>query len=319
MTAVATEPLHALPADFAELEEFRSELRGYCYRMLGSIFDADDAVQETLVKAWRKRDGFEGRSSLRSWLYRIATNVCLDSLRSKGRRAMPMDLSSPVSASNPPGATTGHEEWVEPAPADDVVPTDPAQHAVLQESVRLAFVAALQHLPPRQRAVLILREVLCWQAAEVAELLESSVAAVNSALQRARATLGSIDVSEGPPLTADDRALLARYVSAFESYDIASLVQLLHEDASISMPPYPMWLQGTKDLHDWYLGYGAPCRGSRLVQVSDTVFGQYRVDPAGGHSPWSLQVIELSEGRIRHVHHFLDARLFARFGLPKHL
>ena len=311
--------LAVVDRDLAQLEEYRTELRGYCYRMLGSIFDADDAVQETFVKAWQGFERFEGRSSLRSWLYRIATNVCLDSLRSRGRRAMPMDLSSPVPATTPPGEPYAESFWVEPAPSSDVVSSDPAQRAVLQDSVRLAFVAALQHLPPRQRAVLILREVLCWQASEVAELLDTTVASVNSALQRARATLGSADIASSAPLTPADRELLSRYVTAFEAYDIPSLVQLLHEDASISMPPYAMWLQGAQDLQDWYLGFGLGCKGSRLVKVSDTVFGQYRVDPAGGHAPWSLQVVELSAGRVRHVHHFLDTKLFARFGLPEHL
>jgi RNA polymerase sigma-70 factor (ECF subfamily) len=303
-----------LEHDLAELEQYRVELRGYCYRMLGSVFDADDAVQETLVKAWQKADTFEGRASLRSWLYRIATNVCLDSLRSRGRRAMPMDLGSPVPATTPPGATHPESFWVEPAPYGDVV--DPASQVELADSVRLAFVAALQHLPPRQRAVLILREVLCWQASEVAELLETTVASVNSALQRARATLGSIDVSAPSDYDAE---LLSRYVAAFEAYDIPSLVRLLHEDASISMPPYAMWLQGVEDLSAWYLGFGIGCRGSRLVEVAPGVFGQYRVDPEGGHTPWSLQVLELSEGRVQHVHHFLDTSLFARFGLPEHL
>ena len=307
MTAVVAQ-------DLAQFEDYRTELRGYCYRMLGSIFDADDAVQETLVKAWQKADSFEGRSSVRSWLYRIATNVCLDSLRSRGRRAMPMDLSSPVSAKTPPGEQYADSFWVEPAPLADV-----ADQVAQQDTVRLAFVAALQHLPPRQRAVLILREVLCWQASEVAELLDTTVASVNSALQRARATLGTVDLSAGEPLTSTDRELLSRYVAAFEAYDISSLVHLLHEDASISMPPYAMWLQGRPELRDWYLGFGVGCKGSRLIQVSDTVFGQYRADPAGGHAPWSLQVVELSRGRVQHVHHFLDTTLFRRFGLPEHL
>jgi RNA polymerase sigma-70 factor (ECF subfamily) len=306
-----------------QLEAYRTELRGYCYRMLGSAFDADDAVQETLVKAWQSFDRFEGRSSVRSWLYRIATNVCLDSLRSRQRRALPMDLSSPVPATNAPVDTLPEATWIEPVPEDAVVPLDgdPAQRVVLQDTIRLAFVAALQTLPPRQRAVLILREVLCWQASEVAELLDTTVASVNSALQRARATLGTADTSP-QPLTDDDRALLARYVKAFEAYDIPSLVQLLHEDASISMPPYSMWLKGWEDLRDWYLGYGIGCKGSRLVPIvanGSPAFAQYRVSPAGGHEPWSIQVLELSGGKVAHVHHFLDPALFARFGLPARL
>jgi RNA polymerase sigma-70 factor (ECF subfamily) len=304
-----------------ELEDYRVELRGYCYRMLGSAYDADDAAQDTLVKAWQSWDSFEGRSSVRSWLYRIATNTCLDALRSRQRRAMPMDLSSPVPATTAPVETTAHELWVEPMGDGDVLPADPAERAVLQDSVRLAFVAALQTLPPKQRAVLILREVLCWQASEVAELLDTTVAGVNSALQRARATLGEADTSP-QPLTPADGELLARYVSAFEAYDIPSLVALLHEDASISMPPYPMWLQGLEDLSAWYLGYGIGCKGSRLLPTTANgcpAFGQYRVDPDGGHTPWSLQVLEISGGKVQHVHHFLDTRIFERFGLPAHL
>ena len=309
-----------------ELEAYRTELRGYCYRMLGSAFDADDAVQETIVKAWQKADGFEGRASVRSWLYRIATNVCLDALRSRQRRALPMDLMSPVPATTAPVATLPDDHWLEPAPDADVLPLDgdPERRAVLSDSVRLAFVAALQTLPARQRAVLVLREVLCWQATEVAELLGTSVAAVNSALQRARATLGAHDLEarRPAPLTDADAQLLARYVTAFEAYDIPSLVALLHEDASISMPPFAMWLQGRADLRDWYLGFGIGCRGSRLLPTAangSPAFGQYRVDPAGGWAPWSLQVLELRDGAVQHVHHFLDTSLFARFGLPEHL
>ena len=310
-----------------QLEQYRAELRGYCYRMLGSAFDADDAVQETLVKAWQAFDRFEGRSSLRSWLYRIATNVCLDTLRGRERRALPMDLSMPVPATSHVGDPLPEATWIEPIPDPDVVPADgdPAQRAVFQESVRLAFIAALQALPPRQRAVLILREVLCWQASEVAELLETSVASVNSALQRARATLGSSDLSSGQrpaDLNPADQALLARYVSAFEAYDIPSLVTLLHEDASISMPPLALWLKGIDDVGAWYLGTGIGCKGSRLVPTvanGSPAFGQYRVSPDGGHEPWSIQVLEIENGKIAHIHHFLDTALFARFGLPSRL
>lgn len=312
--------------DIEELEFHRTELRGYCYRMLGSTFDADDAVQETLVKAWQGLDRFERRSSVRSWLYRIATNVCLDALRGGKRRALPMDLSSPVPATTPPGEVLPEATWVEPMPDGDVVPLegDPAQRAVVQDSIRLAFIAALQRLPARQRAVLILRDVLCWQAAEVAELLDTTVASVNSALQRARATTGQLDLSEPceEPLSETDRLLLSRYVAAFEAYDISGLVTLLHEDASISMPPFAMWLSGREDLRAWYLGYGIGCKGSRLIPIAangSPAFAQYRADPDGGHAPWSIQVLEPSGGRVAHVHHFLDTALFARFGLPPRL
>ncbi len=312
--------------DIEELELHRTELRGYCYRMLGSTFDADDAVQETLVRAWQGLDRFERRSSMRSWLYRIATNVCLDALRGGKRRALPMDLSSPVPATTPPGEVLPEATWVEPVPDGDVVPLegDPAQRAVVQDSIRLAFIAALQRLPARQRAVLILRDVLCWQAAEVAELLDTTVASVNSALQRARATTGQLDLSKPceEPLSEADRLLLSRYVAAFEAYDISGLVTLLHEDASISMPPFAMWLSGREDLRAWYLGYGIGCKGSRLIPIAangSPAFAQYRADPDGGHAPWSIQVLELSGGRVAHVHHFLDTALFARFGLPPRL
>jgi RNA polymerase sigma-70 factor (ECF subfamily) len=309
-----------------QLEGYRTELRGYCYRMLGSTFDADDAVQETIVKAWQKAGDFEGRASVRSWLYRIATNVCLDALRARGRRALPMDLSSPVPATTAPDQTLPDSAWLEPVPDADVAPlsADPALLVAHSESIRLAFVAALQTLPPRQRAVLILREVLCWQASEVAELLDTTVAGVNSALQRARATLAAADLSS-PTLARDaDRDLLARYVTAFEAYDIPSLVALLHEDASISMPPIAMWLQGAADLSAWYLGYGIGCQGSRLVPTVANglpAFGQYRPDhEQGGHRAWSLQVLEIEGPRVTHVHHFLDVeRLFPRFGLDLRL
>jgi RNA polymerase sigma-70 factor (ECF subfamily) len=316
----------AAAVELTELESYRTELRGYCYRMLGSAFDADDAVQETLVKAWQKADGFEGRSSVRSWLYRIATNVCLDSLRARGRRALPMDLSSPVPATTAPEHTLPDSAWLEPVPDADVAPlsADPALLVAHSDSIRLAFVAALQTLPPKQRAVLILREVLCWQASEVAELLDTTVAGVNSALQRARATLSDADLSAPVLATDADKDLLARYVKAFEAYDIPSLVALLHEDASISMPPIAMWLKGLEDLSAWYLGYGIGCKGSRLVPTVANglpAFGQYRPDhDLGGHKAWSLQVLEIEGERVAHIHHFLDVeRLFPRFGLDLRL
>ena len=315
------------PPVVAELETHRTELRGYCYRMLGSTFDADDAVQETMVKAWQACERFEGRSSTRSWLYRIATNVCLDALRSRQRRALPMDLSAPVAGTAPLGEPLPENVWVEPVPDGDVVPHDgdPAQRVVAQDTIRLAFVAALQHLPPRQRAVLLLREVLAWQASEVAELLETTVASVNSALQRARATMaarGLDGTSAGAPLSQADSELLARYVAAFEAYDITALVSLLREDASISMPPFALWLEGTDDLREFYLGTGKGCEGSRLLPVSangSPAFAHYKPSPDGGREPWAIQVLELSDGRVSHVHHFLDPALFPRFGLPARL
>ncbi|TVL92485.1 sigma-70 family RNA polymerase sigma factor [Streptomyces sp. SAJ15] len=313
----------------ARLERHRVELTGYCYRMLGSPFEAEDAVQETMVRAWRSFGTFEGRAALRSWLYRIATNVCLDMLGGSRRRARPMDLSSPVSHGVPLPETLPEATWISPVPDGRVVPEggDPAEVAVARESVRLAFVAALQHLPPRQRAVLILREVLAWRASEVAELLGTTVASVNSALQRARATLAAREVADTVTVTSLDAelaALLARYVDAFEAYDMDALTALLHEDATLSMPPYGLWLRGQADIRGWLLGRGIDCRGSRLLPVTANgtpAFAQYRRDPSGGgHRPWALQVIEITDGRIGGLSAFLDAdRLFPLFGLPPHL
>jgi RNA polymerase sigma-70 factor (ECF subfamily) len=310
-----------------QFEPHRRELTGYCYRMLGSGFEADDAVQETMLRAWKAADGFEGRSSVRSWLYRIATNVCLDMLRSSQRRARPMELGP----SRPPDESSltpilAENRWVSPIADARVVPLegDPADIAATRESIRLAFIAALQHLPARQRAALILCEVLRWQAGEVSELLDCSVAAVNSALQRARATLAAVKFDGRPqPLDADQSELLGRYVDAFERYDISMLVTLLHEDAVQSMPPYAMWLRGSADIGAWMRGPGRECRGSRLVATTANggpAFGQYRVDPDGGHRPWALQVLEISGDRVSGLHAFLDAEhLFPAFGLPTHL
>ncbi len=317
----------------AQLERHRVELTAYCYRMLGSAFEAEDAVQETFVRAWRSYDRFEGRAALRSWLYRIATNVCLDMLGSSQRRARPMDMGPAQPAAAGLKAPLPETAWVEPEPDARVVPAggDPAEIAVARESVRLAFVAALQHLPPRQRAVLILREVLRWHADEVAELLETSVASVNSALQRARATLaarqaeaaGSTAERSTTELDEEQRALLGRYVEAFERYDMDALTALLHEDATWSMPPYELWLQTHPDIREWCLGPGIGCQGSRLIATwanGAPAFGQYKPSPAGGHEPWSLQVLELAGNRIAGIIFFLDTeRFFPLFGLPLHL
>ncbi len=308
-----------------ELETYRRELTGYCYRMLGSGFDAEDAVQEAMLRAWRAADDFEGRASVRSWLYRITTNVCLDMLRSSQRRAQPMDLSAPWSASADLPDVLAEREWVSPIADTRVLPTDadPGEIAALRDSIRLAFVAALQHLPPRQRAVLILRDVLRWQASEVAELLESTVASVNSALQRAHATLAEREVGTPTTVAEADKALLARYVDAFERYDIESLVSLVHEDAQFSMPPFPMWLQGPKEMAAFYLGHGIGCRGSRLVPVGlvngAAAYGAYKPAEPGRWTPWALQVIETSGGRIVGLNHFLDVSIFPSFGLPAEL
>jgi RNA polymerase sigma-70 factor (ECF subfamily) len=312
-----------------QLEEHRRALTGYCYRMLGSAFEAEDAVQETMLRAWRSLDRFEGRAALKSWLYRIATNVCLDQLKGSERRARPMDFG-------PAGTieSTLHERpeatWIEPIPDARVLPEDgdPAEVAQARETVRLAFIHALQHLPARQRAALILCEVLKWKASEVAELLDTSVASVNSALQRARASLGTDEgvsaasvSASGDGMDADTRAMLEKYVDAFERYDVEALVAMLHEDAVLSMPPYDLWLTGPEMIGRWFSGPGIDCAGSRLIPTSANglpAFGQYRPSgPGGAHEPWALQVLEIAEGRIVGFNAFLDtARMFPLFGLP---
>ncbi len=309
------------------LEDHRRELSGYCYRMLGATFDTDDAVQETMIRAWRALGRFDGRSSLRTWLYRIATNVCVDMLNSRNRRALPMDFGParppvPESLGEPRSEAT----WIQPMPDGEVLTAgaDPADLAVQKDTVRLAFIAALQHLPPRQRAVLILREVLRWSAAEVADLLDTTVASVNSALQRARATLTSIDPdADGhvDPMDEAQKTLLADYVQAFTSYDIDALVLLLRQDATASMPPYELWLAGRDDIAAWHLGPGHECRGSKLLplQVNGSpAFAAYKQAPEG-HLPFSIQVLDLDGDRIARITYFLDTALFERFGLPARL
>ncbi|MFP5362960.1 MAG: sigma-70 family RNA polymerase sigma factor [Thermoleophilia bacterium] len=326
--AEATTPVGLdLEATFGQL---RPQLTGYCYRMLGSAFEAEDAVQDTMLRAWRSFDRFEGRAALSSWLYRIATNVCLTMLDGRNRRARPMDLGGPSTpdVADPTSLVThGEEMWIEPIPSGRVLPGDgdPAAVAEARETLRLAFVAALQVLPPRQRAVLILREVLRWRASEVAELLDTSVASVNSALQRARATLAARDVSPGDVSPAavgsDERELLDRYVEAFEDFDMDALVALLHEDAMMSMPPFELWLRGAPAIREWNLGPGSGCRGSRLVPVSGngvSGFAQYRPSgPDGSFEAWGIQLLDVADGRVAAINCFLDVqRLFPLFGVP---
>jgi RNA polymerase sigma-70 factor (ECF subfamily) len=299
------------------LEQHRRELTGYCYRMLGSAFDAEDAVQETMVRAWRSLDRFEGRSALKSWLYRIATNVCFDALAGRERRARPMDLGPAQEPLFENLAELPEVTWITPLPTPDEL-------AEQRDTLRLAFVAALQHLPPKQRAALILCEVLKWQATEAAELLETSVASINSTLQRARATLAKADFGEPSELDDETRALLDRYVSAFEVYDIDRLTELLHEDAIQSMPPFSLWLRGRDDVFAWWLGPGIGCKGSKLVAVGLVngmpAWGQYKPSPEGGREPWAVIVPEVSDGRIVELTFFLDTeRLFPLFGLPERL
>jgi RNA polymerase sigma-70 factor (ECF subfamily) len=312
-----------------QLEGQRRALTGYCYRVLGSPFEAEDAVQETMLRAWRGFDHFEGRAALRSWLFRIATNVCLDILKGRERRALPMDFGparEPVEANL---HTRPEVTWIEPIPDSALAgETDPADVAVAHEAIKLAFVAALQRLPPRQRAVLILCEVLRWQAGEVSQLLDTSVASVNSALQRARATLAASAIRPEdtvPPTDEAQRALLARYVAAFERYDLNALTAVIKADARQSMPPFDMWLDGRDDILAWMFGPGIGCRGSRLVPVASTngtvAFGQYKPSESGsGFDPWALQVLEFDNGEIVEFTFFLDtARLFPMFVLPARL
>jgi RNA polymerase sigma-70 factor (ECF subfamily) len=298
-----------------ELEQHRGELTAYCYRMLGSPFEAEDAVQDTFIRAWRAHDRFEGRAALRSWLYKIATNVCLDMLKSRERRARPMDLGPAQEPVLELATIRPDEMWLQPMP-------DPADVAVERDTVRLAFVAALQNLPPKQRATLILSEVLRWQATEVAELLETSVASVNSALQRARATLGDRDLGKPVELDAETRELLERYLSAFEEYDMEKLTALIREDAIQSMPPFDLWLSGRDDMFTWWFGPGIGCKGSKLVPAGTVnggypAYGQYKPAPAGGYEPWALMVVDLSADGVRELTFFLEVNtLFPLVGLP---
>ncbi|MBG0814311.1 sigma-70 family RNA polymerase sigma factor [Planomonospora sp. ID82291] len=310
----------------SRLEPFRTELTGYCYRMLGSGFEAEDAVQETLLRAWRSLDRYdERRAALRTWLYRIATNVCLDMLRSAQRRAPAMDLSQAADAGAGIGAPLPERVWIQPVPDGLVLPADgdPEETAVRRETVRLAFVAALQHLPPRQRAVLILRDVLCWKAEEVARLLETTTASVTSALQRARTTIGAVGVAPGEPYRPSDpaqRELLTRYCSAFERHDITALVALLREDATMSMPPFAWWLRGRDRIRQALLAPEASCEGARLVPVEangSPAFWQLRPGPDGSHTPFGLVLLDVAGGLISGVTTYLDTdRLIRLFGSP---
>lgn len=315
-----------MQADVADLEAHRVALTGHCYRMLGSAADADDAVQETMVRAWRNLERFEGRASLKTWLYRIATNVCFDALADASRRMRPFEEgpASTVETASPEMRDRTH--WLEPIPDARVIPADgtPFEHAVLRQSIRLAFVAALQHLPPRQRAALLLTEVVGWSAAETAECLDMTVAAVNSGLQRARATMAARQATVSPAaLDEEQAALVERYVDAFQAYDLDTLVSLLRHDATLSMPPYLLWLQGPDEIRGWLEGPGASCRGSKLVRVeasASPAFAQYRREEDGTYAAWALIVLELDGHGITAWNSFLDVEtLFPMFGLSLEL
>jgi RNA polymerase sigma-70 factor (ECF subfamily) len=325
--SVATTQLNDRSELERQLEVHRVELTGYCYRMLGSPFEAEDAVQETLLRAWRALDRFEGRSSLRSWLFGIATNVCFDHLNAGRRRALPMDLSPPSPADAPLGAALPEHLWIGPVTEGRVLPqsTDPAEVAVTRESIRLAFVAALQHLTPRQRAVLILRDVLRWRADEVADLLGATTTSVHSVLRRARSVLAEADPGRSQRLHASDedaRALVDRYVDAFERFDVDALVALLHEDVTFSMPPYLLWMRGATAVREWFAAAPTRCADVRFVAIpanASPAFAMYRRDrPDAAYEPFGVQVIELSANRIVRIDSFLDAQLFPLLGLAAH-
>jgi RNA polymerase sigma-70 factor (ECF subfamily) len=307
-----------------DIEKHRRELTGYCYRMLGSGFDAEDAVQETMVRAWRNIDKLDEPAALRSWLYRIATNVCYDMLQGAQRRARPMDLASPSTVESGLDAGLPESAWVQPVPDARVIPpeSDPAELAASKETLRLAFVAALQHLPAKQRAVLILREVLRWQASEVAELLDTSVASVNSALQRARATLDGLDLDTSGPREVEDseqQEFLGRYVEAFERYDITEIVKLLHKDVTFNMPPFELWLQGPEEVGKWMLGPGKGCANARLRVTSANgcpAVGIYKTTDGKVWTPFNIAVLDIAGGGIAGITHFLYPELFPAFGLP---
>lgn len=313
--------------DFLRLADpYRRELLAHCYRMLGSVHDAEDLVQETYLRAWRSYDRFEGRSSLRTWLYSIATRVCLTAIESRGKRALPTGLGEP--SSDPEGTLVEGPEvpWLEPIPGSMVggEEADPATLVTSRQSMRLALIAALQHLPPRQRAVLILRDVLAWRAAEVAELLDTTTTAVNSILQRARAQLDRIALAEDEvtePTTPAQRELLDRYVTAFEDKDIAAIVELFTSDAVWEMPPYTGWYHGAESIGRLI---AMRCPGGpgdlRLISTEangQPAFGVYMRGDDGVYYPFQLHVLTITASGITHVASFFDVSLFATFGLPQ--
>jgi len=316
------------PVDFpAVTDPYRRELLAHCYRMTGSVHDAEDLVQETYLRAWRAYDGFEGRSSVRTWLYRIATNVCLTALEGRERRPMPTGLGTPSSDAGGPLEENGEIPWLEPIPDTALGggAADPAAVVADRDTVRLAFVAALQHLPARQRAVLILRDVLRWRAAEVAGALGTTTASVNSALQRAHATLARADLHEDSVAepTPEQREMLDRYVQAFWDKDVEAIVSMLTHDAVWEMPPFTAWYQGAQNIGRLI---ASQCPGGvhdmRLVPTranGQPAFGLYMRAPDGSFRPFHLQVLTLGPRGVEHVGAFFDPALFERFGLPDRL
>ncbi|ANE46458.1 RNA polymerase sigma70 factor [Paenibacillus swuensis] len=301
-------------------EELRAELIGYCYRMMGSIFEAEDAVQDTMIRVWQNGEQIRQDSSRRAWIYRIATNVCLDRLRSAKRRALPMNLSEPAATITEPRDHLSRTSWIWPAPA---AMGDPVNTVLSRETIQLSFIAILQLLPPRQRAALVLLDVFRWSAREAANAMGMTEAAANSALQRARATIAQSNLRsdewQGEDGEADPQ-LLARYVEAFEQYDIDALLALFHENGSLSMPPFTMWVRGNSNLSLFYDKTRSHCLGSRLLPIRANgnvpAFAQYvPFEHNGEMVPWSIHVLEIKQGKIAHIHHFIDTDLFVRFGL----
>ncbi|WP_280266445.1 sigma-70 family RNA polymerase sigma factor [Nocardia wallacei] len=311
-----------------QFEGYRRELCAYAYRMLGSSFEAEDAVQDAFTRAWKAYGSFEGRSSLRSWLYKITTNVCLDMLDGPQRRARPMDLSGPSSPDTPLPPAQPDYVWVEPIPNGMAFGSDPAEHATAKDSLRLAFVAAVQHLPATQRAILIMREVLRFSANETADMLTMSPASVNSALQRARATMSKVQPDESggyDESDEDQRKLVDGFVEAFEAYDMDTLTSLLKQDVALSMPPFELWISGPENVARFMVTTGSQCRGSKMVPLAGAnglpAFGHYKPSGEPGvYVPWSITVLELDGDRISGLHFFLDTdRMFPLFGLEKEL
>ncbi|BBX47492.1 sigma-70 family RNA polymerase sigma factor SigG [Mycobacterium cookii] len=315
-------------ADFsATAEPYRRELLAHCYRMTGSLHDSEDLVQETLLRAWKAYDRFEGKSSVRTWLHRIATNTCLTALESRRRRPLPTGLGAPSSDPTADLVEGADVPWLEPFPESASDPADPASIVGSRESVRLAFVAALQHLSPRQRAVLVLRDVLQWKAAEVADAIGTSTAAVNSLLQRARSQLDAAQPSADDPVTAPDspdaQDRLARYIAAFEDYDIERLTELLTSEAIWEMPPYLGWYQGAQAIIT-LIHQQCPAESPgdmRLIPMianGQPAAAMYMRD-GDGHVPFQLHVLDMHAHGVSRVVAFLDTSLFAKFGLPERL
>ncbi|WP_103565194.1 sigma-70 family RNA polymerase sigma factor [Actinomadura rubteroloni] len=298
-----------------DLEPYRAELLAFCYRMLGSFHEAEDLVQETLLRAWKARDRYDpARASVRTWLYRIATNACLTALEGRGRRPLPSGLGSPSDDPEAPLAPALDVPWLEPFP-------DARADADARADLRLAWVAAVQVLPPRQRAVLVLRDVLAFSAAEVAEQLATTVAAVNSALQRARSTLAGADAAAvAEPDDPEVRAVVQRYLRAFEAADVPALVRLLADDAVLEMPPVPLWYRGSRDygrfLERVFRTRGTDWATRTLTANGQPAFAAYAPHPGGGHRLHTLQVLTVAAGRVAHNVVFADPRVFAAFGLP---